>query len=175
MSSWQCGWVSRAGFFHMLSYWSTRCFAARILELNKYPYQQKILYTVEIKYKRTQVKEIRYEQLPASTLFHSFRVWVSSPPPTLFTMGPEMRNLLLRYFDFNTISMKWIGSSLSRVISALHLAQEYFLGYYIFCAQKFSFFQGPSSISCFKSCCDCCRTRDVIFRCFFCKNAKMCW
>jgi len=24
--------------------------------------------------------------------------------------------------------------------------------------------EGPSSISCFKSCCDCCRTRDVIFR-----------
>ena len=27
--------------------------------------------------------------------------------------------------------------------------------------------QGPSSMSCFKSCCECCRTRDVIFRCCF--------
>ena len=34
-------------------------------------------------------------------------------------MGPEMRNLLLRYFDLNTISMHRIGSSLSRLKSAL--------------------------------------------------------
>ena len=104
------------------------------------------------------------------------RVWVSSPPPTLFTMGPEMRSLLLRYFDFNTISMHRIGSKLSRLISwyqpCIWLVslkpQEYFLGYCIslHLLLWFSFFQGPSSISCFKSCCDCCRTRDVIFRWF---------
>ena len=166
MSSWQCGWVSRAGFLHMLSYWSTGCFAARILELNKYPYQQKILYTFEIKYKMTQVKEIRYQQLPASNF--SYRVWVSLPPPTLFTMGPEMRNLLLRYFDLHTMSMHRIGSSLSRLISALYLAclfksSRIFFG---LLHRESSFFQGPSSISCFKSCCDCCRTRDVLFRSF---------
>lgn len=169
-------YISLTNCVTKLLYWWTECFAARVPELNKFPCQhKKISYTVEIKYRRTQVKEIRYQQLPVSNFF-LFRVWVSSPPPTLFTMGPEMRSLLLRYFDFNTISMHRIGSKLFRLISwyqpCIWLVslkpQEYFLGYCIslHLLLWFSFFQGPSSISCFKSCCDCCRTRDVIFRWF---------
>ena len=70
--------------------------------------------------------------------------------------------------DLHTMSMHRIGSSLSRLISALYLAclfksSRIFFG---LLHRESSFFQGPSSISRFKSCCDCCRTRDVLFRSF---------
>ena len=121
-----------------------------------------------IKYKRTQVKEIRYQQY----LHLPFLEYESLHPHLHYSRWGRKWEiccwgiLILIPFQCIESGAASVGQNQPCIWLFSSKAREYFLGYYIFCAQKFSFFQGPSSISCFKSCCDCCRTRDVIFRCF---------
>ena len=62
------------------------------------------------------------------------------------------------------------GAGNEKFIVQVILSSKSFMSFYfdLFCFWLFAFSpQGPSSMSCFKSCCECCRTRDVIFRCCF--------